>query len=788
MLFRSLPALAGAILVAVLCLGSSTSSAATFGVAGTSTLSGSEDEPSAIQGDADCSQGVTLSDVSVILQHSAGIGAAPCGRAADIQCDGDVDTSDALQLVTSLAGMQPSQDAGCAAVGEALPPVQTSEELIAAALANGDISYEDSLRYRAFALFNDPRLPDEYRSLIIDWEAASSLFSEVDEDEGQLSAGLLADLAPYRARPNDPVSIFNSASSSSIGTEATGGWVGEAVPGTGVRVWIKGSVADLAPYKTALTTVWNALPGIFPYPLPDQPGNPTTEINPDNAIDVYIVDATQIDTRDRPCIADPNYVWYCRISNNYGLALVAPPDANRKSSGYLLVNKSRQGNDFIDTTAHELTHIAQYSFDNEEESWLKESTATWSEYKVLKKLGINPDYPYDRLPNVFQTLDQPLTREGTDQDLHKYGSWLFFYSASIDLGDDIVKTVWQKAAIPGLDGILAVDEAIPLDDNFPLYALRNWDQDPVQKRYNSQDSSFPSGYEPNPIQDISVGTPGIRELDKPVKNLAAVYYHYKFGPDIKRVTFENFLQGVDNAHVWAMAEIDGQWQPPEDWTDLPQKVYCRNKTSGVISDLVIIVSDSHDTQPLSGIMPRLLAEDIGCVGVEGWARATVHIDDGYMDMTYESGTVPLHFSQRDVQDVPGNIQYDLDAGSMTWTASGTYYGGDCPAEGQAIINFPGGQYEPTSLVGGYLNVVGLDGGDFHSIIIAAASSQLAITITCPGDPPQIEHDIPRAGYLLEILSQPNTHIGADAIYQGTQNLEVGPVTYHFEWELQPLTP
>jgi hypothetical protein len=42
--------------------------------------------------------------------------------------------------------------------------------------------------------------------------------------------------------------------------------------------------------------------------------------------------------------------------------------------------------------------------------------------------------------------------------------------------------------------------------------------------------------------------------------------------------------------------------------------------------------------------------------------------------------------------------------------------------------------------------------------------------------------------LLEILSQPNTHIGADAIYQGTQNLEVGPVTYHFEWELQPLTP
>ncbi|MGZ3668162.1 MAG: hypothetical protein ACXVDA_27170, partial [Ktedonobacterales bacterium] len=337
-------------------------------------------------GDADCSQGVTLADVSVILRQSAMISPAACGRNADVQCDGDVDTVDALQLLTFLAGMQPSQQTGCPHVGEALPPVQTSEQLIAGALTNGDISYEDSLRYRAFALFGDPRLPDEYRSPIIDWEAAANLFGEVDEQESQLSPGLLADLAPYRARPNDPVSIFNTASSSSIGPAAVGEWVGEAVPGTGVRVWIKGSAAELVPYKSALTSVWNALPGIFPYPTPDQPGDPTTAINPDNAIDVYIVDATDLDPRNTPCIENPNYVWWCHISNNNGLAMRAPPNANRKSSGYLLVNKSRQGNDFIDTTAHELTHIAQFSFDNREESWLSESTATWSEYKVLKKL------------------------------------------------------------------------------------------------------------------------------------------------------------------------------------------------------------------------------------------------------------------------------------------------------------------------------------------------------------------------------------------------------------------
>ena len=86
------------------------------------------------------------------------------------------------------------------------------------------------------------------------------------------------------------------------------------------------------------------------------------------------------------------------------------------------------------------------------------------------------------------------------------------------------------------------------------------------------------------------------------------------------------------------------------------------------------------------------------------------------------------------------------------------------------------------------DVVGLDGGDFHSIIIAAGSTEPAITITCPGDPPQVEHDIPRAGYLLEILSQPNTHIGGDAVYQGQQDLTLAGISYHFEWELHPITP
>jgi hypothetical protein len=88
-----------------------------------------------------------------------------------------------------------------------MPP--TSEELIADALASNSITLEQSLLYRALALYNSPDLPQQFRSPIPDMHAAGELMREIDASESQLSAATLAQLAPYRVRPNDPASIFN---------------------------------------------------------------------------------------------------------------------------------------------------------------------------------------------------------------------------------------------------------------------------------------------------------------------------------------------------------------------------------------------------------------------------------------------------------------------------------------------------------------------------------------------------------------------------------------------------
>src|SRR5205085_2795396 len=118
-------------------------------------------------------------------------------------------------------------------------------------------------------------------------------------------------------------------------------------------------------------------------------------------------------------------------------------------------------------------------------AWLGESTATYVGYKITKALGRLPTFEYDlldpswtpkpgksRWPALFSRLHMSLNLER-----HQYSAWLFFESASIELGDGVVRAVWKQAAAPGIDGILAVDSAIPLDDHLPRFAVRNWNRD-----------------------------------------------------------------------------------------------------------------------------------------------------------------------------------------------------------------------------------------------------------------------------------------------------------------------
>lgn len=99
------------------------------------------------------------------------------------------------------------------------------------------------------------------------------------------------------------------------------------------------------------------------------------------------------------------------------------------------------------TAAHELFHAVQLAYDAEDDGWFHESTATWMEERFADGADDNRRYlPYG-----------PLRRPGVPLDLFDpsgyahYGAWVFWEHLSDRFGVDVVRDVWDRAAVDAGD-------------------------------------------------------------------------------------------------------------------------------------------------------------------------------------------------------------------------------------------------------------------------------------------------------------------------------------------------
>lgn len=665
------------------------------------------------------------------------------------------------------------------------PGAPASETLIAAALLAGEITYEESLLARAYALYDDPRLQAAFRSPIVNWDAGLELWLEIDANEAKLSKPLLDQLTPFRLRPNHPDSIYNRPRADVVRTQAAAApaWSDLPVPNSNLRLWIEGSQLDLEPFQDAAELIWKAFPAFFTYPLPDTPGGSSwfnsEKINTDSRIDIYFVDGARADPRLGLCEK-------CELGGNPAETKPADPRRGRTSSGYVLINKSLPPDQLFSTMAHELAHVSQLAHDVDERArmWLLESTAAWVAYKVTKANGKTPAWEYSLLdparaadhdfPPLYAVLDEQLI-----DFTRRYPAWLFFHSASLDAGNGIVKAIWQRAAEEeGAQGHRAVDDVIPFKDHFPRFAMRNWNHDLMADtyRYQAKDTSFPADLRPRlRVNPAIFGGPGIEELTEPVPRLAAQYYRFQFLEPVRRITIRNPYVKLENAHVWGLRKIGDVWKEPEDWTGEWERVFCRDTMDENITELVIVVSNSDldDEIPTGHPKPRVIAEAEGCKLLEGFGKSTLRLKDDTQDVTYVSSQVPLKFKPRSVQGPDGNVEYDLLPTSVTWRVSGRRH--DCRIEGEAIVNIPmrvDQPLDPTLPAYGYMNVVVQRNGDYHSVEVSAIDARAIQTVTCPGNPPVVTKEPFRVQYLLHVLHQANTHeTGGAIVYKGKQTFD-----------------
>jgi hypothetical protein len=735
-----------------------------------------------------------------------------------IACSVAILAVDAEQFSRATSSPEPSAPSPAAAdqPTDAQEPQPTSEALIEAALQAGTITYEASLRERGFALYDDPRLDVRFKSAVIDWEASRRLFAEINEKAATMSKELLADLAPIRARPSSEISVFNRRRSDKKSSQGTHGqsllrrvatrglpqpgcatytkmdesWKSHVVPGTNIRLWIQhGTEGELKNvFAPMVGKVWRAFPDYFTYPLPDN-GNPCDESNPDSAVDMYLVIGSTVDPRMIECNVPGAYSG-CTLSGLRAAGATNSVESTvpSKSSAYMLINiDTPDRTSLLDTIAHELAHAAQCAYDAYDDSWLEESTATWVAYKVFKALGNTPRDEYKLLRDFITSSDMAPVFPNLHKNLtwapNRYGAWLFFYSASVDLGDGIVKAVWQAAVGPPR-GLEAVDQVIPLEEHFPRYAVRSWNHDLVPQPwpYKTNDKTFPPDLKPDPITAMKFLTAGIQTLHQPVNPLAARYHRVTFATGIRKVTFENLFSNIPYAHVWAVKKIGNDWKEPEDWSKEEQKIFCRDLDDENLTELVIVVSNTHRQFPLPpDPAPRIIGDSVGCEYIAGWAQASLRMKEGDNDVSYVSSRTNLKFKPRasPLQNMSGNTQYDLLATAVTWTASGKE--GDCTISGQIVITIPSFENQPLDTIAlqpayGYLNVVGLDGGDFHSIKVSATDRKAFFKKTCPGDPPTVTDYYSGVAWLLLVLSEKNTYVGPTVVFKGSKTVDVAQPT------------
>lgn len=112
------------------------------------------------------------------------------------------------------------------------------------------------------------------------------------------------------------------------------------------------------------------------------------------------------------------------------------------------------------TAAHELYHVVQYAFDNNENLWFMESTATWVEEQVFDAINDNRGYlETSPLTRPERTLDRVDSERG-----FLYGGWIFHEFLGQRLGRQVVRQAWYHAGKRGVGWRGGMKRALAAND------------------------------------------------------------------------------------------------------------------------------------------------------------------------------------------------------------------------------------------------------------------------------------------------------------------------------------
>lgn len=552
-------------------------------------------------------------------------------------------------------GSAPASQPGVsgAPTGEAAPtdapPEQSSrQDLIAKALAAGQIDEVTSLVYRAEALFDLPELPAEFAGAPSLFED-TALFNQIVDLMPTLAPDDQARLRPFIARPTEADSIFASGGLPAVGNsssllaftqplvgvpltaaaEECRTWVDSAAQSSHFKVWACAS-DDSAADQSAVASVAAFLDGLWPRmtaPIPDAMGEPLAdgmgpapgpEFGGDGRIDVYLLTLSQSVFRAGHLTKLPG-------GNSAAAALPSEPYNENKASGFLMVDRTRLGgnDDWHNDVIHEFFHVLQYAHNRRAwlsgstQQWFVEASATWAETYYGNSSLVHGWF------NDFQL--SPLGLEAPDPPDHGYSAYIWPIFMQQETGDGAaIFRAWQAIESVGAGDFRGVSDAIDAQlkfaDRFRDFAVRNLNRDilgqvtkpAAEKRYQQLDLTIPD-YNPVPIDGGSIEPKAIIVNALSIPPLAARYLYFAGSELARRVTIDLAqLSPSESLDADVLVHVRDHWERRP--VDGSQFNYCRDVAVDDIDQLYLILSNHSrdDDATIKGAVVTKAAE--GCKG------------------------------------------------------------------------------------------------------------------------------------------------------------------------------
>ncbi len=765
----------------------------------------------------------STSDPNVAIVDNAGVATAVATGAVTVRASASGVTSNSAALAVSAPGSG-----------------RTSDDLIAAALAAGQIDAETALVYRAFSNFGDPRLPAQFTGLKTE-PFESTVIDDILAAIDTLSPTAQAQLAPFLMRPSStgswldpnrplaqgaPAKVTSSASGSRLVrtqfrptcNSPMSDWKSVDPTSVPVRVWYDSTETghDVVAANVATiieTQAWPVLVGTLGYkaPLDDS----AFICDGGNArLDVYIVRKDSMDELGKTLPENsPSY------------------DRNRAAVHVRI--KANLGPQVLEhTVAHELAHAIHYAYPTAAPQlsygWFRDAFANWAALQV---------YPGNlSIVNggscLFDTPEQPLDETPvmkcpaiTNHVSRVYGAYLPLEAISWKRGQASIKSILEATAGANT-AFQAMEDAMPgaMRDNWGFYAQALWNQAPIDQRADSYVKRHTMTFTPRLAQDqpnpIDANLNGSQSdetlLDARVNNMAVKFYHFTFSdPQTRSLMFHNTWRDERRAgkkvSVYAMWKPQGRPWVEEDLTDYEWIGFCRDQKDQRLETLVIVVSSAEwsGANPVvqAANVPKVMRNNIGCWGYAGVARRTYSVSSW-------SGQQITEFNARyDYHPNGTPIQYtDLTTGRLRVPiAAPLFSGGDISfndAHSESGCTYSaslftsdttivlGGSSAGTILLNNFLDAmpddvrneqIGVTGTAERAYVANGVTDRSVLGTVTGGDPCGTKYETGVGPWLLTRATPATSpKVGQDGHLRGFDPAGTGGDTDNYEWDLEPL--